>query len=219
MSELAEAQMSEAPLTILDHPLIRHKLSLMRDKTTGTAKFRQLLKEISMLMVYEVTRDMPMSTKTIETPLETIEAPVLDGKKVVLVGVLRAGYGMLDGMLEILPSARVGHVGMARNEETLEPDEYYFKLPGAVSDRDVIMVDPMLATGGSAAAAVARVKQEGPRSLKFVCLVAAPEGARAFAEAHPDVPVFTAAMDRQLNEIGYILPGLGDAGDRMFGTK
>lgn len=206
-------------LHVINHPLIQHKLTLMRQRDTPTATFRALLREISMLLAYEVTRDLPLSPITIETPLATMQAPVLDGKKVVLVAILRAGNGLLDGMLEILPSARVGHVGLYRNEETLEPVEYYFRLPAQVTDRDLIVVDPMLATGNSAVAAIDRIRQEGPRSIKFVCLVAAPEGVRQLNKHHPDVPIYTAALDDYLNDRGYIVPGLGDAGDRMFGTK
>ncbi|MCH9688100.1 MAG: uracil phosphoribosyltransferase [Deltaproteobacteria bacterium] len=201
------------------HPLIQHKLSLMRRKETSTSNFRALLQEIAMLLGYEVTRDLPLENRTIETPLTTMEAPFLAGKKVVLISVLRAGSGLLDGMTKILPSARVGHVGMYRDHETLQPVEYYFRAPSDMADRQVIVVDPMLATGNSAAAAVTRVKQAGAGHVKFACLLAAPEGLEAFHAAHPDVSVFTAAIDERLNEKGYILPGLGDAGDRLFGTK
>ncbi len=201
------------------HPLIQHKLSLMRRKETSTSNFRALLQEIAMLLGYEVTRDLPLENRTIETPLATMDAPFLAGKKVVLISVLRAGSGLLDGMTKILPSARVGHVGMYRDHETLQPVEYYFRAPSDMADRQVIVVDPMLATGNSAAAAVARVKEAGAGHVKFACLLAAPEGITAFHRAHPDVPVFTAAIDERLNEKGYILPGLGDAGDRLFGTK
>ena len=208
-----------AQVTVVDHPVIQHKLTLMRCRDTSTQKFRALLKEISMLLAYEVTRDLPLGQRTIETPLQTMEAPVLEGKKVVLVAILRAGIGIIDGMLEVLPSARVGHVGLYRDPETLEAVEYFFKLPGNLEDRQLIVVDPMLATGHSAVAAVNRIKAENPGSLKFVCLLAAPEGIEHFQEHHPDVPVFTAAVDERLNDHGYILPGLGDAGDRIFGTK
>ncbi len=204
---------------LIDHPLIQHKLTLMRKKDTGTAPFRQLLQEISVLMAYELTRDMPVTMERIETPLEAMDAPVLDGKKVVLISILRAGNAILDGMLSILPSARVGHIGLYREPKTLVAVEYYFKVPNEMQDRDVIVVDPMLATGNSAVAAIDRIKATKPRSLKFLCLLAAPEGIAAFHQHHPDVHIFTAAVDRQLNEKGYILPGLGDAGDRMFGTK
>ncbi|ACY16718.1 uracil phosphoribosyltransferase [Haliangium ochraceum] len=204
---------------VIDHPLIQHKLTLMRQKDTGTAPFRQLLQEISMLMAYEVTRDMPVTMHPIETPMAQMDAPVLDGKKIVIISILRAGNAILDGMLRILPSARVGHIGLYRDPKTLVAVEYYFKVPNEMQDRDVIVVDPMLATGNSAVAAIDRVKDTKPRSVKFVCLLTAPEGLAAFHEHHPDVPVYTAAVDERLNEKGYILPGLGDAGDRMFGTK
>jgi uracil phosphoribosyltransferase len=204
---------------VIAHPLVQHKLTLMRRKDTPTSGFRQLLEEIGMLMGYEVTRDMPLSTETIETPLEAMEAPVLEGKKVVLVSILRAGDGILTGILKLLPSARIGHIGLYRDPKTLVAVEYYFKIPEEIEDRDVIVCDPMLATGNSAIAAVERIAELKPKSLKFVCLLAAPEGIAAFHEHHPDVPIYTAAVDRQLNEKGYILPGLGDAGDRLFGTK
>jgi uracil phosphoribosyltransferase len=208
-----------ANVTVVDHPLVQHKLSLMRDKDRSTAGFRTLLGEIALLLAYDATRDLPLTTATIETPLETMEAPVLDGRKVVLVSILRAGNGLLDGMLRLIPSARVAHVGLYRDPETLQPVEYYFKAPDHLDERDVLVVDPMLATGHSAIAAVTRMKAENPRSIRFICLLAAPEGIAAFTEAHPDVPVVTAAIDRQLNDHGYILPGLGDAGDRMYGTR
>lgn len=204
---------------LIDHPLIQHKLSLMRRKETSVTSFRGLLREISMLMGYEVTRDLPLTYETIETPLTQMEAPVIDGKKVVLVAVLRAGTGLLDGMLAILPSARVGHVGMYRDAETLEAVEYYFSLPRNVGERELIVLDPMLATGNTAVAAVDRVKQAGPRAVKFVCLLAAPEGIEHLQEHHPDVPIYTAAVDDHLNDHGYIVPGLGDAGDRIYGTR
>jgi uracil phosphoribosyltransferase len=204
---------------VIDHPLIQHKLTLMRRKEASTSSFRRLLEEISMLLAYEVTRDFPVTTIRIETPLAPMDAEVLDGKKIVIVSVLRAGNGILDGMLRILPSARVGHVGLYRDPETLEAVEYYFRVPGEMEDRDVIVVDPMLATGHSGAAAVARVKETNPRSVKFVCLLAAPEGIAEFRRVHGDVPIFTAAIDDHLNAKGYIVPGLGDAGDRLFGTK
>lgn len=206
-------------LVVIDHPLVQHKLSHMRKKDTSTSAFRALLEEISMLLAYEATRDLPVTRAPIETPLEAMDAPFLDGKKVVLVSILRAGNGILDGMLKVLPSARVGHVGLYRDHETLQPVEYYFRVPQEMGERDVIMCDPMLATGNSAVAAISRVKQTNPRSIKYVCLLAAPEGVKVLQEAHPDVTVYTAALDRQLNEKGYILPGLGDAGDRLFGTK
>ncbi len=204
---------------VIDHPLIQHKLTLMRRSDTSTALFRQLLQEISMLMAYEVTRDMAVTMQRIETPLAEMDAPILDGKKIVLISILRAGNAILDGMLRILPSARVGHIGLYRDPKTLGAVEYYFKLPNEMQDRDAIVVDPMLATGNSAIAAIDRVKETKPRSLKYVCLLTAPEGLQSFHEHHPDVPVYTAAVDERLNEKGYILPGLGDAGDRMFGTK
>ena len=200
---------------VVDHPLVLHKLTLMRDKDCNTRRFRSLATEISMLVGYEVTRDMPVTPQKIETPLAAMEAPVLDGKKIVLISILRAGNGLLEGMTRLVPSARVGHVGLYRDPKTLIAVEYYFKVPGELSDRDLIVVDPMLATGHSAIAAVARLKECGPKSLKFVCLLTAPEGIEAFHEAHPDVPIYTAAVDEKLNEKGYILPGLGDAGDRL----
>ncbi|MCB9603947.1 MAG: uracil phosphoribosyltransferase [Sandaracinus sp.] len=204
---------------VISHPLVQHKLTLMRRKDTPTSGFRQLLEEIGMLMGYEVTRDMPLSTEKIETPLEEMDAPVLEGKKVVLVSILRAGDGILTGVLKLLPSARIGHIGLYRDPKTLVAVEYYFKIPEEIEDRDVIVCDPMLATGNSAIAAVERLAELKPKSLKFVCLLAAPEGIAAFHEHHPNVPIYTASIDRQLNEKGYILPGLGDAGDRLFGTK
>jgi uracil phosphoribosyltransferase len=208
-----------ASVTVVDHPLVVHKLTLMRRKETSTASFRALLSEISMLVAYEATRDMKLREEPIETPLGPTTGSMLDGKKVVLIGILRAGLGILDGMLELIPSARIGHVGMYRDPKTLEPVEYFYKVPSQLEDRDVIVCDPMLATGNSAVAAVARIKRSQPGSLKFVCLLACPEGIRTFQEAHPDVPVFTAAIDERLNDHGYIVPGLGDAGDRLFGTK
>jgi uracil phosphoribosyltransferase len=206
-------------LTIVTHPLVQHKLTLMRDKATSTASFRRLLREISMLLAYEVTRDLPVSTTTIETPLQEMEAPVLAGKKLALVSILRAGNGLLDGVLELIPSARVGFVGLYRDEETLQPVQYYFKVPPEMADRPVIVVDPMLATGNSSAAAVALLKEAGATDIRFLCLLAAPEGVARMKEAHPDVRIVTAALDDRLNDKGYILPGLGDAGDRMYGTK
>ena len=206
-------------LTIVRHPLVQHKLTLMRDKETSTAVFRQLLREISQFLAYELTRDLPMTTKQIETPMTTMEAPTLEGKKLALVSILRAGNGLLDGVLELVPSARVGFVGLYRDEETLQPVQYYCKLPDALEDRVVIAVDPMLATGNSSAAAIDLLKQAGARNIRFLCLLAAPEGVARMKEAHPDVPIVTAALDSHLNENGYIVPGLGDAGDRMFGTK
>ena len=204
---------------VIDHPLVQHKLTLMRDKESSTSKFRALLREISMLLAYEVCRDFPTTKIAIQTPIAPTMAPVLDGKKIVLVSILRAGTGILDGMLDILPSARVGHIGLYRDPKTLEPVEYYYKVPENMGDRDVIVVDPMLATGNSAVAAVSRLKAERPRSIKFVCLLTCPEGLAVFHAAHPEIPVFTAAIDERLNEKSYIVPGLGDAGDRLFGTK
>jgi uracil phosphoribosyltransferase len=206
-------------LTVVDHPLVQHKLTLMRDRGTPTAVFRQLLREISQLLAYEITRELPMTTKPIDTPMEPMDAPTLAGKKLALVSILRAGNGMLDGVLELIPSARVGFVGLYRDEATLQPVQYYFKAPDALQDRLVIAVDPMLATGNSSAAAIDLLKQAGATDIRFLCLLAAPEGVKRMKEAHPDVQIVTAALDRQLNETGYIMPGLGDAGDRMFGTK
>ncbi|HEY4184577.1 MAG TPA: uracil phosphoribosyltransferase [Polyangia bacterium] len=211
--------MPPIPVSVIDHPLIQHKLTLMRQKERSTSSFRALLGEISMLLAYEVTRDLPLTYEQIETPLARMKAPMLDGKKVVLVNILRAGSGMVDGMLRILPSARVGHIGLYRDPQTLGAVEYYFRMPSEMSDRDIIVVDPMLATGNSAIAAVERIKVAKPKSIKFVCILAAPEGLANFQEVHPEVPIFTAAVDERLDEHGYILPGLGDAGDRLFGTK
>ena len=206
-------------VTVVDHPLVKHKLTIMRDKETSTGSFRRLLKEISLLLCYEVTRNMEMTTKRIETPLEPMDAPILDGKKLVFASVLRSGNGLLEGMLELVPSARVAHIGLYRDHDTLEAIEYYFKAPEDIADRLVIVVDPMLATANSAIAAIDKLKERGANNLRFVCLLAAPEGIERFTKAHPDVPVFTAAIDSHLNEKGYIVPGLGDAGDRMYGTK
>ena len=204
---------------VIDHPLVQHKLTLMRSRDTSTSTFRNLLREISMLLAYEVCRDLPTTKIEIHTPIAPTAAPVLDGKKIVLISILRAGNGILDGMLEILPSARVGHIGLYRDPKTLAAVEYYFKVPEAMGGRDAIVVDPMLATGNSAVAAVERLKETGPRSIKFVCLLTCPEGLRAFHGAHPDIPVYTAGVDDHLDERSYIVPGLGDAGDRLFGTK
>jgi uracil phosphoribosyltransferase len=206
-------------VTVVAHPLIRHKLTLMRRKETSTVNFRALLSEISMLLAYEALEGIKLTEEEIETPLAKIKAPVVDGKKLVLVAIMRAGQGIVDGMLKIVPNARVGHIGLFRDPKTLEPVEYFYKVPNDLSDRDVIVCDPMLATGNSAVAAVERVKKSKPASLRFVCLLACPEGIATFEKAHPDVPVFTAAVDERLNDHGYILPGLGDAGDRLFGTK
>ncbi len=204
---------------VVDHPLVQHKLSIMRDKGTSTQGFRRLLREISVLLCYEVTRDLPLVMQTIETPLSEMQAPTLAGKKLVFASILRAGNGLLEGMLELVPSARVAHIGLYRDPETLKPVEYYFKAPEDLDARLVIVVDPMLATANSAIAAVQRLKDRGANNLRFVCLLAAPEGVAKFIEAHPDVPIYTAAIDERLNSHGYIVPGLGDAGDRMYGTK
>ena len=206
-------------LTVVDHPLVRHKLSIMRMKETPVVEFRRLLKEISHLLAYEITRGLPLETRAIETPVGPTEAPFLEGRKLALVSILRAGNGLLDGVLELIPSARVGFVGLYRDEETLKPVEYYCKLPDRLDERLVIALDPMLATGNSSAAAVTKLKEAGATDIRFLCLLAAPEGVARMQEAHPDVPVVTAALDERLNEKGYIVPGLGDAGDRMFGTK
>lgn len=206
-------------LTVVDHPLVQHKLTLLRDKTTSTAVFRQLLRELSHLLAYEVLRDLPLTTKSIETPVAPMEAPVLEGKKLVFVSILRAGNGLLDGMLDLVPLARVGHIGLYRDPETLAAVEYYLKLPDDISERRVVAVDPMLATANSASAAINQLKAAGARNIKFVCVLAAPEGIEKFSRNHPDVHIYTAAVDQKLNEHSYIIPGLGDAGDRMFGTK
>ncbi len=206
-------------VTVLDHPLIQHKLTLMRRKETASSDFRRLLREIAGLMTYEATRDLPVHTELIETPMAPMNAPVIEGKKLVAISILRAGNGLLEGILDLVPSARVGHVGLYRDPETLEAVEYYFKVPEEMADRDVIVVDPMLATGHSAAAALDRIKAVGPRSVRLMCLLAAPEGIEYLAEHHPDVHILTAAVDSHLNDHGYIVPGLGDAGDRLYGTK
>ena len=204
---------------LIDHPLVQHKLTLMRRKDASTNTFRTLLNELSMLMAYEVTRDMPMQDVEVETPLETSTFRVIDGKKLVFVSILRAGNGILEGMLSVVPGARVGHVGLYRDPKTLTAVEYYFKMPQDMESRDIVIVDPMLATGNSAIAAVERLKELHPKSIKFVCLLTCPEGIKALQAAHPDVHIYTAAVDRELNSHGYIVPGLGDAGDRIFGTK
>ena len=204
---------------VVDHPLVQHKLTLMRDKRRSTKGFRQLLNEIGMLLCYEVTRDLPIEMVEIETPLGPTKAPMIAGKKLVFAPILRAGVGFLDGMLELVPSARVAHIGLYRNPETLQAVEYYFKAPADVAERLVVVMDPMLATGNSAIAAIDRLKARGVKDIRFVCLLAAPEGVRRFNDAHPDVDIWTAAIDERLNDHGYIVPGLGDAGDRMFGTK
>ena len=206
-------------VTVVDHPLVQHKLTLMRRKETPTAEFRQLARETSLLLAYEVTRDLPMTEKDIETPITAMRAPALAGKKLCLISILRAGNGILEGMLDLMPSARVGHVGLYRDPETLRPVQYYFKVPGGLDERVVIVVDPMLATGNSAVAAVQLIKNAGARTIKFVCLLSAPEGIATFGAAPPDVPIITAAIDECLNDHGYIVPGLGDAGDRIYGTK
>ena len=206
-------------LTVVDHPLVQHKLTLMRRTDTSTASFRQLLREISLLLAYEVTRDLPMTTTRIDTPMQPMDAPAIEGKKLALVSILRAGNGLLDGILELIPSARVGFVGLYRDPETLQPVEYYFKVPSHLDERLTIAVDPMLATGNSSVAAIDMLKKAGAKDIIFLCLLAAPEGVARMKEAHPDVPIVTAALDERLNDHGYIVPGLGDAGDRMFGTK
>ena len=206
-------------LTIVTHPLVQHKLTLMREKDTSTASFRQLLREISLLLAYEVTRELPMTTKKIQTPICEMDAPAIDGKKLALISILRAGNGLLDGILELIPAARVGFVGLYRDHETLQPVQYYYKVPDQLHERICIVVDPMLATGNSSAAAVKLLKGSGARNIRFLCLLAAPEGIRHMNAEHPDVQIVTASVDSHLNENGYIVPGLGDAGDRMFGTK
>ncbi len=206
-------------VTVIDHPLVQHKLTIMRKKETSTAGFRRLLREISTLLCYEVTRELDLTHETIETPMTQMDAPVLAGKKLVFASILRAGNGLLEGMLDLVPSARVAHVGIYRDHETLQAIEYYFKAPEDISNRLVIVVDPMLATANSSISAVEKLKERGAHNLRFLCLLAAPEGIKAFRKAHPDVPIFTASIDSHLNENGYIVPGLGDAGDRMYGTK
>ncbi|HLM66897.1 MAG TPA: uracil phosphoribosyltransferase [Longimicrobium sp.] len=206
-------------LTVVQHPLVRHKLSVLRDKETSKKKFKELVDEIAMLMAYEVTKDLPLSAVEIETPLETTTEMKLAGKKLTVVPILRAGLGMVEGVVRLIPSARVGHIGLFRDHDTLQPVDYYFKIPPEPESRDFILLDPMLATGGSASAATASLKRSGASRVRFVCLVAAPEGVQRMLDDHPDVHVYTAALDRELNDVGYILPGLGDAGDRLFGTK
>ncbi len=210
--------MSKQPM-ILDHPLVQHKVSLLRNKATGTKEFKELVSELATLLCYEATRDLPLEEVEIETPIAVAHTNVLSGRKLALVPILRAGLGMVDGMLTLLPAAKVGHIGLYRNEETLEPVEYYCKLPSDIAERDVIVLDPMLATGGSARDAITQIKKRGARSIKFIGIIAAPEGLKALHEAHPDVDIYVAALDEKLNENGYIVPGLGDAGDRIFGTK
>jgi uracil phosphoribosyltransferase len=211
--------MTLSSVTVVDHPLVQHKLTIMRERDTSTKSFRTLLREISLLLCYEATRDLELTTKSIETPLQTMQAPTLSGKKLVFVPILRAGMGLLEGMLDLVPSARVAHIGLYRDHETLQAIEYYFKAPEDLSDRLVIVLDPMLATANSASAAIERLKEHGARNIRFVCLLAAPEGVAKIRASHPDVPVYCAAIDTRLNEKGYIVPGLGDAGDRMYGTK
>jgi uracil phosphoribosyltransferase len=206
-------------VTVIDHPLVQHKLTIMRKKETSTAGFRRLLREISMLLCYEVTRDLELTMETIETPLTQMQAPVVEGKKLVFASILRAGNGLLEGMLELVPSARVSHIGVYRDHETLQPVEYYFKAPDDIAERLIIVVDPMLATGNSSIAAVDKLKERGAHNIRFLCLLAAPEGIANFRAAHPDVKIYTASIDSHLDENGYIVPGLGDAGDRMYGTK
>lgn len=206
-------------LVVVDHPLVQHKLTLMRMRETPVAEFRRLVREVALLIGYEITRDLPLTTTEIDTPLQAMRAPLLAGKKVCLVSILRAGNGLLDGMLDLMPSARVGHIGLYRDPATLQPVEYYYKVPQDIAERPVILVDPMLATANSAVAAVSRVKADGVADIKLACLLAAPQGVRRMQEAHPDVTVFTAAVDEDLNDHGYILPGLGDAGDRIYGTR
>ena len=213
--------MSDDPegVTLVRHPLVQHKLTLMREADTSTASFRQLLREISLLLAYEVTRELPMTTKRIETPICAMDAPTIEGKKLALISILRAGNGLLDGILDLIPAARVGFIGLYRDPATLRPVQYYFKVPQALEDRTTIVVDPMLATGNSSVAAIDLLKGAGARDIRFLCLLAAPEGIARMREAHPDVSIVTAAIDSHLNEHGYIVPGLGDAGDRMYGTK
>lgn len=206
-------------VTVVDHPLVQHKLTIMRKKETSTAGFRRLLREISLLLGYEVTRNLELTTTMIETPIEEMEAPTLEGKKLVFASVLRAGNGLLEGLLDLVPAARVAHIGLYRDHDTLQAVEYFFKAPSDLADRLVIVVDPMLATANSAIAAIDKLKGRGATNIRFLCLLAAPEGIERFTKAHPDVPIFTASIDRQLNDKGYIMPGLGDAGDRMYGTK
>ena len=208
-----------AQVFLFDHPLIQHKISILRDKNTSTKEFRELVQELSMLMAYEVTRDLPLTEVTIETPVATTKAKVLAGKKIALVPILRAGLGMVDGMLSIIPNAKVGHIGLYRDPNTLKPVEYYCKLPEDITEREVVVLDPMLATGGSSAAAITFLKERGIKNIKFVCLISAPEGIERLQKEHPDVSIFCAAKDERLNDHAYIIPGLGDAGDRLFGTN
>jgi uracil phosphoribosyltransferase len=214
-----QGNLMDQHLTIVNHPMVQHKLAYMRDESTSTNQFRQLLREISQLLAYEVTRNLDMTTKRIRTPMQEIDAPIVAGKKLALISILRAGNGLLDGVLDLIPSARVGFIGLYRDEETLQPVKYYFKVPSKLDERLVIAVDPMLATGNSSVAAIDMLKEAGAKNIRFLCLLASPEGIARMHEAHPDVPIITASVDDGLNEKGYILPGLGDAGDRMFGTK
>ena len=219
-AQLRDARLEDLPtVSVIDHPLVRHKLTLLRDRSTPTKLFKELVDEIAMLMAYEATRDLVLEQKTVETPLEATAGWHVRGKKLTLVPILRAGLGMVEGILRLMPSARVGHIGLYRDHDTLEPVDYYFKVPGDAAERDFLLLDPMLATGGSAAAAVSSLKRAGATRIRFLCLVAAPAGVKRLAAAHPDVPVLTASLDRELNAQGYILPGLGDAGDRLFGTR
>ncbi|GEN81733.1 uracil phosphoribosyltransferase [Sporosarcina luteola] len=208
-----------AKVHVFDHPLIQHKLTHIRDVNTGTKEFRELVDEVATLMAYEITRDLPLTEVEVETPVQTAKSNVLAGKKLGIVPILRAGIGMVDGILKLIPAARVGHVGLFRDPETLQPHEYFVKLPSDVAEREFILVDPMLATGGTAVEAVNSLKKRGAKNIRFMCLIAAPEGVKVFTEAHPDVDVYIAALDEKLNDHGYIVPGLGDAGDRLFGTK
>ena len=208
-----------ARVVVVDHPLVQHKLSWLRDERTDSGLFRQLLGEVAMLLAYELTRELPLAKQRVRTPLTEMDAPYLDGKSPVLISILRAGNGLLEGVLKLIPTASVGHVGLYRDPDTLEAVEYYYKVPSDIGERDVLVVDPMLATGHSAAAAVTRLKAHAPRSIRFLCLLSAPEGIRNFHAVHPDVDIVTASIDQQLNDHGYIVPGLGDAGDRMYGTK
>jgi len=219
MQSMAKSKAAGNSVTVIDHPLVQHKLTKMRHNETATPNFRRLLREMGLLLGYDATRDLPMVKRHIETPIEAMEAPLLEGKKLVVVPILRAGLGLAEGIIDLVPLARQGHVGLYRDPKTLQAVEYYFKMPGDISDREVIVCDPMLATAHSAIAAVDRLKESGARRIKFICVLGSEQGARAFAEVHPDVPVFAAAIDAKLNDHGYIVPGLGDAGDRLFGTK
>jgi uracil phosphoribosyltransferase len=219
MSISSEASTRFPTLTIVDHPLVRHKITLLRDRATPTKQFKELVDEIAMLMAYEATRELVLDQVPVDTPLESTTGWTVSGKKLTLVPILRAGLGMVEGILRLIPSARVGHIGLYRDHDTLEPVDYYFKVPGDTGEREFFLLDPMLATGGSAAAAVTSLKRAGAKRIRFLCLVAAPEGVERLSRSHPDVPILTASLDRELNEIGYILPGLGDAGDRLFGTR